>query len=136
MTDAAHWTKPIPTMKSKVTWWKRTGALVVDILIFQLLIVSPFSVTDLQSILKAAIILFTLFFMYLISMQYLIGQTVGMMLFSYRVREASMWQMMLRNLFVFPIFPIVLLWIIDPVWMFMKGERLSEKWSKTSVVVQ
>ena len=50
-------------------------------------------------------------------------------------KELKLWQLLVRNLFLIPFFPFILLWIIDPIFMlFTKdNKRLSEILSKTKV---
>ena len=47
------------------------------------------------------------------------------------------WRMLVRSLFVIPIFPLLLLWVIDPLFMlFSKDQRrLLERVSKTRTVM-
>ena len=51
-------------------------------------------------------------------------------------KELKLWQLLVRNLFLIPFFPFVLLWIVDPAFMFFTkdNKRLSEILSKTKVV--
>ncbi|MEK6949322.1 MAG: RDD family protein [Nanoarchaeota archaeon] len=69
-----------------------------------------------------------------------IGQTIGKRLLNLYVvsqtKELKYWQAFVRSIFLIPIFPFVLLWIIDPVVMFFSKERqrLSEILSRTKVV--
>ena len=68
------------------------------------------------------------------------GQTIGKRMLSLHVisqsKEMKYWQAFARSMFLIPIFPFVLLWIIDPIVMFFSKERqrLSEILSKTKVV--
>ena len=51
-------------------------------------------------------------------------------------KQMSFWQTLLRSIYLIPVFPFVLLLLIDPVYMFFNPEnqRLSERMSKTRVV--
>jgi len=48
----------------------------------------------------------------------------------------SFWQCFVRNLFVIPVFPFIIFWIIDPLFMFFNQhhQRLLEKWSRTRMI--
>jgi hypothetical protein len=48
------------------------------------------------------------------------------------------WQCLVRNLFMIPTLPFVLLWAAEPVYFFAarKGQRLTEWMSRTKVVEQ
>ena len=69
-----------------------------------------------------------------------LGQSIGKMLFGLYVKsqekELKRWQLLVRSMFLVPVFPFVLLWIIDPIVMLFNKEnqRLSEILSKTKVV--
>ena len=89
--------------------------------------------------------------LYFFMMERKMGQTIGKMLMKIYVVDASenassrstsdnnnlrAWQLFARNLVFIPIFPFVLLWIVDPLFMlFTKtNQRLTEILSKTRVV--
>ncbi|MEM4397999.1 MAG: RDD family protein, partial [Candidatus Woesearchaeota archaeon] len=46
----------------------------------------------------------------------------------------NIFQSILRNLFLIPLFPFYLLWIIDPIYLLITKTRLSEKYSKTLLI--
>ena len=48
----------------------------------------------------------------------------------------TLWQHIVRNLYSLPIFPLILLWILDPLFMLFRKDtqRLSEILSKTKVI--
>jgi len=84
---------------------------------------------------------------YFVLLQYAIGQTVGEMLLDLHVviqtddkelTTPTFWQCMLRNIFIIPAMPFILLWVIDPVYFFItkKNQRLTEWLSQTSVIEQ
>lgn len=142
---------------------KRMLAFIADILIVNLLILWPFRGT-LESLLpnsdsfsktldyfsrnpdlggNITIIMFgvsllTILYFYLLEKK--LGQTPGKMLFGLYVKsqdkELRKWQLFVRSMFLIPIFPFILLWIIDPIVMLFNKEnqRLSEILSKTKVV--
>ncbi len=51
--------------------------------------------------------------------------------------QPSFWRMMIRNLYVLPIFPFILLWLLEPLFMiFSKDQqRLLERLSKTRTMM-
>lgn len=67
-------------------------------------------------------------------------QTPGKILFNLYIesqtKDLKYWQVFVRSVFLIPLFPFVLLWLVDPIVMlFTKGnQRLSEILSKTKVV--
>ena len=69
-----------------------------------------------------------------------LNQTPGKMLFNLYVnsqtKDLKYWQLFIRSIFLIPLFPFVLLWLIDPLVMFFtkENQRLSEILSKTKVV--
>lgn len=78
--------------------------------------------------------------LYFMAMEKKFGQTPGKMLFNlYVVSQAKKmryWQLFVRSMFLIPIFPFVLLWVIDPIVMLFtkENQRLSEILSRTKVV--
>lgn len=84
---------------------------------------------------------------YFTLLQYMTGQTLGHILFNIRVvsdagdrkfGRAGLWQCLLRNIFMIPAAPFILLWIIDPLYLLFarKGQRLTEWLSKTRMIEQ
>lgn len=79
---------------------------------------------------------------YFVILESKLGQTPGKMIMKlYVVPESadakvSFVSYIIRNIIAFPVFPFVILLIIDPLYMlFAKShQRLTEKWSKTKVV--
>ena len=69
-----------------------------------------------------------------------LAQSIGKVLFGLYVRsqekELKRWQIFVRSMFLMPVFPFVLLWLVDPIVMLFNKEnqRLSEILSKTKVV--
>jgi hypothetical protein len=65
------------------------------------------------------------------------GDTIGKRLLKLYVKsdtkKLKYWQCLVRSLYFIPVFPLILLWIIDPVMTFFsdKNRRLSEIVSKT-----
>lgn len=77
---------------------------------------------------------------YFVVLEKNLGQTIGKRLLNLYVvsqtKELKYWQTIIRSIFLIPLFPFVLLWVIDPlVMLFTKeNQRLSEILSKTKVV--
>ena len=69
-----------------------------------------------------------------------IGQSIGKKLLHLKVislgEKPKTWRYILRSLFLIPVFPFILLWFLDPIYIFFntKGQRLTESISKTKVI--
>jgi uncharacterized RDD family membrane protein YckC len=143
--------------------WKRIAAFFIDMAIINILILFPFrnlfqdiipkdysfseaykflsSSTDYTSFLTSvSFIISILIILYFLLMERKMQQTIGKMLMKIYVvsdtKTLNSWQLLARNLVFIPIFPFVLLWLIDPLFMFFNktNQRLSEILSKTKVV--
>lgn len=143
--------------------WKRLLAFLADLLIVNLVVFFPFkriiekSIPDFASyseaynflvshqsytkILTVVSLIMSLFaLLYFALLEYKIQQTPGKMLFNISVvsntKKLTFWQCLIRSLFLIPIFPFFLLWVIDPLFMlFTKtNQRLMEILSKTRTV--
>ena len=143
--------------------WKRLLAFVADILIINLVLFFPFkkilqkAIPEFDNYSEAysyfasnsghtatltmvSFVMALLVLLYFISMEYKIGQTPGKILFNIyvvsEVKDIAVWQFIVRSLFIIPVFPFVLLWIIDPLFLFFTktNQRLSEILSKTKTV--
>jgi len=151
------------TFLAQASVLKRLGAFIVDLIIINIIILFPFrgvfesilpaakfseafdflrspeSSMILEIILIAVGILTMLYFMLL---EKKIAQTPGKMLFNLFVRsqgkDLKNWQLFVRSMFLIPLFPFVLLWLIDPIAMLFtkENQRLSEILSRTKVVEQ
>lgn len=140
---------------------KRAAAFAIDILTVNLIILFPFDTvyrkivpsdsfseafrflssnansTSIRIIIMSASIVTILYF---VIFEKKLRQTPGKMLFRLYVKEEGKdlkyWQLFIRSMFLMPLFPFVLLWIIDPIVMlFTKdNQRLSEILSRTKVV--
>ena len=142
--------------------WKRIAAFIVDMIILDFVIGTPlrsvltnivpnkgfsdtYSYLSTNSKIAAAISL--IFFMYGILailyfaiLEYKTGQTIGKMLFNITIKsdreDMSFLQCIMRSIYLLMIFPLILLWIADPVFMIFSKEkrRLSEIISKTRTI--
>lgn len=141
---------------------KRIFAFAIDFLFVQFVILFPFnrmfekvipaesSFSEAFSLLSNAsnsslLIIFAIFtsiptIAYFAILEKEFGQTIGKKLLKLYVesqqKELKYWQAVARSIFLIPIFPFVLLWIIDPIVMFFtkENQRLSEILSRTKVV--
>lgn len=143
--------------------WKRVIAFMIDMLIINLVVLFPFkglfeemlpkdysfseaykllsSSTDYAGFLTSASFMMSiLIIMYFYMMERKMSQTIGKMLMKIYVesgnKEIRAWQLLARNIIFIPIFPFVLLWVLDPLFMFFTktNQRLSEILSNTKVV--
>jgi uncharacterized RDD family membrane protein YckC len=103
--------------------------------------------SQLQALTMMFSVIITLALAYFVLMQYAVGQTPGCMLLNLHVvsevdgkvfARPTFWQCFVRNIFIIPAIPFVLLWIIDPFYLFFakKNQRLSEWLSNTRVIEQ
>lgn len=143
--------------------WKRIAAFFIDIMIINLVVLFPFrslfqnivpkeysfseayrflsSSTSYTSYISSiSFIMSILVILYFLMLEMRMGQTIGKMLMRVYVVSYSnnlkTWQLLTRNLVFIPIFPFVLLWILDPLFMFFTrtNQRLTEILSRTGVV--
>jgi uncharacterized RDD family membrane protein YckC len=141
---------------------KRVLAFIIDLLIVDIAIVFPFqgvlrrivpaggfietyryfSVQGSSFLLYAiATTVTVLALMYFVLLEKKMGQSVGKIFFRLYVvgtdkEELSTWRCLLRSIFLIPLFPFILLWIVDPVFVGFSHEhqRLTEYLSRTKVV--
>jgi len=143
--------------------WKRIAAFFIDIIIINLIVLFPFrslfqnivpkdysfseayrllstSTNYTGFITSVSFVMSVLIILYFVLMEKKMSQTIGKMLMKiYIVSDndsMKTWQLLVRNLVFVPIFPFVLLWVLDPLFMFFAktNQRLSEILSKTKVV--
>ena len=143
--------------------WKRIAAFFIDMVIINLVVLFPFrslfqdiipkdySFSEAYKLLSsstnyAGFITSVSFMMSILVMLYFfmlekkMGQTIGKMLMKIYVvsgnNSLKTWQLLARNLVFIPIFPFVLLWVLDPLFMFFTktSQRLSEILGRTKVV--
>ncbi|MBW2975768.1 RDD family protein [Candidatus Woesearchaeota archaeon] len=151
------------TFKGPALVWKRLLAFAADFLIIDLVLLFPFKRVIQRSIpsfssyseaysffvsnqgytrtLTVLSIIMSLFaLLYFALMEYKLQQTLGKMLFNVYVasdiKKPHLWQYIVSNLFVIPLFPFFLLWVVDPLFMFFTktNQRLCEILSKTRTV--
>ncbi len=150
------------TFTGPASLWKRAFAFVTDLLIINLIILFPFRKLFLKIIpekatfsetynflqnsgFSGAITALTLVaaflsLLYFYMLEKRLQQTIGKMLFKIYVvsdsKELKGWQLLVRSMFLVPIFPFVLLWVVDPAFLLFtkSNQRLSEILSKTRVI--
>ncbi|MBI2651770.1 RDD family protein [Candidatus Woesearchaeota archaeon] len=150
------------TLKLKPSAFKRAFAFLADFLIINWIVLWPFkgvldellpkaqSFSETLDILGAtenaaaiSIVMIAASFLsilYFVILEKKLAQTPGKMFFNLYVesqnKDLKYWQLFIRSIFLIPIFPFVLLWIVDPIFMFFSKDRqrLSEILSKTKVM--
>ena len=81
-----------------------------------------------------------IFILYFTVLEYKFKQSIGKRLMNLYVesdqKELKLWQVLVRNMFLLPFFPFVILWILDPLYLIFNRNqiRFSEWLSKTKVV--
>lgn len=140
--------------------WRRFFAFIIDIALVNMVLFFPFQsmIENLiptsgweslligeapANIVSLEIIVGVLGFitlLYFVSFESVLAQTPGKRLLNIAVvseTKPSFWRMVVRSLFVLPVFPIILLWIIDPLVMLFSREqkRILERLSKTRTVM-
>lgn len=149
------------TIFAQASILKRAAAFAIDLLIINIVILFPFdsvfqkiipsnsfseafeflsSNADSASI-KAIIVSASIVtILYFVIFEKKLKQTPGKMLFRLYVKgqgkDLKSWQLFVRSMFLIPLKPFVLLWIIDPIVMLFtkENQRLSEILSRTKVV--
>ncbi len=151
------------TFLAQASVLKRLIAFLIDLFIVNLIILFPFRrifnemVPDTGSFSKTfeylsnnadystsitviMIVVAFLTILYFMIFEMKLGQSIGKMLFNLYVesqtKDLKYWQLFVRSMFLIPVFPFVLLWLIDPIVMFFtkENQRLSEILSRTKVV--
>jgi uncharacterized RDD family membrane protein YckC len=146
-------------MRIEARPWKRFLAFSFDLLILNFILIGPFAgwletiapagmdgITSGSTLHGAAFviifIIFVIAMMYFTLFDYLSGQSLGMMMFNLytvdtdRKRTPGFWKCTGRNLAILPIFPFILLWIADPVFLAFKKTRISDLLTRSSVIEQ
>lgn len=137
-------------------FWKRILAFVIDLLVIDLIIISPFrsifekllsselSFTTarayfelnpelLNKLTGIIVIISILVISYFSVLQFKIRQTLGMMIFNLWIytedKQLSLWKCLISNISFIPIFPFIILWIIDPIFLgfSVSKQRLMQK---------
>ncbi len=142
--------------------FRRFLAFLLDLLVLDLVVAGPFrgvfvgifgkqELRDVMAVMEAdlwtsflaqmlLLMLGLLVLLYFMILEFTVGQTLGKRVFRMRVQDDSkqkkIWHYIVRSLFVIPVFPFVILWIVDAIHMLfsIEGRRWTEKLSKTRVV--
>lgn len=82
---------------------------------------------------------FVLGILYFTLLEYLIGQTAGKRLLRLKIVDLSgknpaFWQCLVRNLVLLPVFPFIIFWVVDPLYLLFTKQRLTEQLSRTRTV--
>jgi uncharacterized RDD family membrane protein YckC len=146
--------------KGPASIWKRLVAFVLDLLILDFVIGSPFNSLlsklspkispmetysyfmshsrDAMLISLVTIAYGFLALLYFALLEYKTGQTIGKMFMNIKVEseEQNLFLFMVRSMFLLIVFPFILLWLLDPLFMLLSKEkmRLSEILSRTRTV--
>ncbi len=143
MARFSHLLQPRPrSLKREAGLPRRAGAFFLDVFLIDLLLTGPFRpvlsrriewpFTPTQEELAATMVLFLIAYAYFVLFEYLLGQTPGMMLLSTRTNNLPrVWQALTRNCFLIPVFPFVLLWILEPLMILFTGRGILERLSNT-----
>jgi len=138
--------------KGSAKSWKRIFAFIIDIFLIDLVIfsffrpiftsvgVSPVALFSSNAALTkvmvtTSILMSVLMLAYFTIFEFLLRQTPGKIFFNLKISsEINIYQAFIRNLWAIPMFPFFLLWIIDPLLMFIRKDRrrLCEILSSTS----
>ena len=150
------------TVKGSASVWKRLAAFVFDLLLINLIVFYPFrgfmekimpagSIKETYQFLinnaklagalsYVSAVMAVLAILYFALLEYKTGQTIGKILMRIYIvgdgKELRLWQCLARSMFLMPVFPFVLLWALDPLFMFFtaNSQRLSEILSRTRTV--
>lgn len=112
--------------------WRRASAFIIDILIIDIFVTAPMTpvfepmlqrmqentvttMTYTNMELAAVLLIFTIAWIYFSLFEYLLGQTPGMMLMRLRTQgPRGITHMLMRNSFLLPFFPFIILWAVEP----------------------
>lgn len=153
----------LPLQPQTPSFWRRTLAFLLDMALLSITVLAPVStllehfvpttttniaaaydaLTQNQStstvITVVMLFISLLVVLYFTLCEYLLGQTAGKRLLDLKVEtiegaRPTFWRCLVRNLIFLPIFPFILFWIIDPLYLLFSKQRLSEQLSRTRTV--
>lgn len=153
MADLAKQLK-LPSQRVHIhnaSFLKRLLAFIVDIIIMDFVIFSSFDALlllkkpELSSILNGStqvssslyatgVLLMLIAFCYFVLFEYLLSQTPGMMLLSIEVENVTLWKAFVRNLYLIPLFPFPILWIMEPIYLLLRKRRFLESITGTRTI--
>ena len=137
-------------------FWRRILSFIFDLLMINTVILWPFqkvlekyslvsSFSDLLTTDTFPMQLYYIFFIisllalcYFAFFEYYLGQTPGQLLFDIHViakdGRLTLWRCIVRNIFILPLFPFYIFWIIEPIHMIFTKDRLLERITHTQLV--
>jgi hypothetical protein len=152
MSDLLHLLSPrTANIEQSASFWRRALAFLFDLLLIDALITAPFTplftgliartgndpfnVVFTRTEIIAVALLFLIVYVYFVLFEYLLGQTVGMMLLDIRMDGVRpLWAAAVRNVFLFPVFPLVILWVAEPIAIAVWRRSLLEQLTGTRTV--
>jgi len=85
----------------------------------------------------AATLLFAVIFFYFVLFEYLLQQTPGMMLLNTKVEgQPGLARVLLRNSFILPVFPFIILWFVEPLTIILRKRSVLEQLTNTRTLYQ
>lgn len=131
--------------------FKRFLSFLIDILVLDFFVVSSFlslrkysfdylknSAGAINEAMLLLLFVGILVFYYFYYLQKNFYQTIGMRVMKLYVKSDEPtfenWQFIVRNLYLIPLFPFILLWIVDIIYLILYNKRFSEHVSKTRLV--
>lgn len=149
-------------IKTNASLWKRVLSFLLDFIIVRIIIMSPFSTVMLEKIptmetfdayfqflqtnqellnsfAPMLITMMFIVFAYFVIFEYRLQQTPGMMMMKLKIEpekntKLNFFKILIRNLFALPLGPLIILWIIEPLYLFISKRRLSEILTKTNTI--
>jgi hypothetical protein len=120
-------------VKQDASFLRRAFAFIFDLLVIDIIVAAPFApvfkgmmaraehgawgtIVATNKELGAAMLLFLIIYLYFVLFEYLIGQTLGMILLDIKVEgDTGIFAILVRNCFILPVFPFIAFWIIEPI---------------------
>lgn len=115
--------------------WKRAMAFVIDMLVLEFFVFSHFD-TLLQNLTPYTLssgqfasftmlttLLGSIVLLYFTLLEFLFGQSLGQMATHLFVTPASLWRIALSNIVFIPVFPFIILWIIEPLMVIFSQQH-------------
>ena len=132
-------------LERRASIFKRLFAFVADLFILNFVVVYPFSelisyynsgFTNISQGMYVIVVIISLLALgYFVLMEWYFKKTLGMMLLRIEASgNINFLTALTRHLYLVPMFPFSLLIIIDPLWLLFKGERLTEKITRTKTI--
>jgi hypothetical protein len=153
MSDYQHLLMPrTARIVQQASFLRRTGAFLLDLLVIDFFLAAPFAsllerlagrlqdgftISYTSTELVAITLLFVVMYAYFVLFEYLLGQTIGMMLMATKLDgNDTAGAILLRNSFILPFFPFIVFWIIEPVAILFWRRGALEYLSRTRTTHQ